>query len=176
MSDLKILAAVCIFALAFAFTAGCVGNELNTDMTGGSPEAQSSGSKWPAGGSSAEYTVDNELPSDLKVEVSASKADKDSILIKYTLDLTSMGTAMKHEGWEARVTAYAYNPEKTGEGFSVKSYDDVISGGIPYQSRNILFYPSNRYPDQIAISINPDTKMTLDTRDYYIYGIVLTAL
>ena len=84
-----------------------------------------------------------------------------------------MGTAMKHEGWDVIVTSYAYNPEKMESGYSVNSYNDIISGGIPYQSRRIHVYPSNIYPDKIEISSNPDTGMTLDTEDYYIYGIVL---
>lgn len=174
MSEFKIIAVVCIIALAVAFTAGCIGNGIKQGAADSGMQSPQSTTQtgWPAGGSSGEYAIDDSLPSDIKVDVSAIPVDGDTILIKYTLDLSSMGTAMKHEGWDVILTAYAYNPEEVDSGFSVNSYDDIISGGIPYETRSIRLYPSNVYPDKIEVSVNPQG-MAIDTKDYYIYGIVM---
>jgi len=107
------------------------------------------------------------------VILSDSVVDSHTVLVKYDLDLSSMGSAMGQNGWQALVTAYAYNPGKVESGFSVNSYDDIISAGIPYKTSNIQIFPSNIYPGKIEISTNPDTGMTIDTGDYYVYGIVL---
>lgn len=177
MPELKLVISMCIIALVFALSAGCTGSEINHDMpvtTGTQSETPDSAQTGQISeGSTGEYSIQDSLPAEIGIEVSASPVSNSAVLIKYNLDLSSMGTAMGHEGWEVLATVYAYNPEKVGTGFSVNSYNDIISGGIPYKTNNIRIYPSNKYPGKAEVSINADSKMTIDTGEYYIYGVVL---
>lgn len=165
---------LCIAAFFVVFLAGCTDSTGQETVTPTATEIQTTvQTETPLTGSSGEYSIDDDLPSAIGVEVSDSVIDSHTILVKYNLDLSSMGSAMGANGWQILVTAYAYNPGKVESGFSVTSYDDIISAGIPYKTSNIQVFPSNVYPGKNEISTNPNSGMAIDTGDYYVYGVVL---
>ena len=175
MANIRIIAIMVIAAILAVFSAGCSDNGAGEATGTATPTAvlTATATKTPAGGSSGEYSIDEDLPSGIDVDISASVVDSGTLLIKYDLNLTSMGTAMGQNGWKILATAYAYNPDKVEDGFSVNSYDDIISAGIPYKTNNIQVFPSNLYPGKAEVSTNADSGMRLDTNDYYVYGVVL---
>jgi len=173
MSELRIITAICLVALAFAFTAGCTGGETEQATVTATETQTATQATVAQSGSTGEYSTEDGLPSDMEIVVSATDVSSDTVLINYNLDLSSMGTAMGHNGWQVLATAYAYNPEKVEPEFSVNSYNDIISAGIPYKTNNIRIFPGNQYPGKTEVSTNPTSGMTIDTGDYYIYGVVL---
>lgn len=173
MPKLRIITAICLVALAFAFTAGCTGGGETEQATVTATETQTATATAVAQtGSTGEFSTEGNLPSEMEVTVSATDINSNAVLINYNLDLSSMGTAMGHKGWQVLATAYAYNPDKVESGFSVNSYNDIISAKIPYKTNNIRIFPGNRYPGKTEVSTNPKSGITIDTGDYYIYGVV----
>lgn len=173
MSELKIIVPVFLIAMAVAFTAGCTGDETEQGAITSTETQTPAPTSVARTGSSEEFLIEGDLPSDIGVDVSATDVSSNTVLINYNLDLSSMGTAMGHNGWQILATAYAYNPDKVESGFSVNSYNDVISSGIPYKTNNIRIFPGNKYPGKTEVSTNPASGMTIDTGEYYIYGVVL---
>ena len=175
MADTRIIAIMVIASIFAVFSAGCADNGAGEATETATPTAvlTTTATTYPAGGSSGEYSVDEGLPSGIDVDISANVVDSGTLMIKYYLNLTSMGTAMGQDGWKVLATVYAYNPDKVEDGFSVNSYEDVISAGIPYKTNNIHVFPSNLYPAKAEVSTNADSGMRLDTNDYYVYGVVL---
>jgi uncharacterized lipoprotein YehR (DUF1307 family) len=175
MKEMRIIIVLLIAAVLVVFLAGCTDNGTKQVTETATPTGTqtATATATPQSGSSGEYSVDEDLPSGIDVDISANVVDSGTILIKYNLDLTSLGTAMGQNGWKILATAYAYNPDEVEDGFTVNSYDDIISAGIPYKTNNIHVFPSNLYPGKAEVSTNPDSGMKLDTNDYYVYGVVL---
>lgn len=167
---ISLITVLCILA------AGCTESDADADT----PTATGTQTQMPTpsptpvpAGDNGDYSLDDSLPIDMEVIVGAVPVSKTALLVNYNLDLSVMGSAMKQDGWNIIVTSYAYNPGDMEPGFYVAGYDDIISSGIPYKSRNIHVYPGNIYPDKIEVSDNPDTGVVIDTDASYNYGVVL---
>ena len=94
----------------------------------------------------------------------------ETVLVYYTL--SKEGTVMASEGWELKLTAFAYNYADVETGFNPQSYEDVIAANIPYATRRIHLYPGSNYNDQIEVQQAPLQGREMNSTLPYNYGLI----
>jgi hypothetical protein len=110
---------------------------------------------------------------DYKTDIRA-EAMSNVLGVYVSLDIDAMGTGsnMGSDGDNLFIVAFAYNYAAVPKDFTITSYHDVISSGIPYKSMTDRVFPMNKksYPLDV---VGLKDGMQINPTKPYNYGVII---
>ena len=110
---------------------------------------------------------------DYKTSISASPIDNVlGVYVNVEIDATMTGGNMASEGDNLFIVAFAYNYAAVPKDFTITSYTDVISSGIPYKSLTDRIFPMNVKTHTLDV-VGLKDGMQIDPAEPYNYGVII---
>ena len=94
------------------------------------------------------------------------------VYVSLDIDATTTGSNMASEGDTLFMVGFAYNYANVPENFTITSYDDIISSGIPYKSMTDRIYPMNVKTENFAV-VGLKDGMQINPSEPYNYGVLI---
>ena len=94
------------------------------------------------------------------------------VYVSLDIDATKTGSNMASEGDNLFMVAFAYNYATMPKDFTITSYNDVISSGIPYKSMTDRIYPMNVKTENFAV-VGLKDGMQINPSEPYNYGVLI---
>lgn len=110
---------------------------------------------------------------DYKTEIQAEPINNVlGVYVSLDIDATGAGGNMASEGDNLFMVGFAYNYANVPKDFTITSYNDVISSGIPYKSMTDRIYPMNvkTYPLEV---VGLKDGMQINPAEPYNYGVIV---
>ncbi|MFA5394781.1 MAG: hypothetical protein GX097_02930 [Methanomicrobiales archaeon] len=108
-----------------------------------------------------------------KTEIRASPMNNVlGLYVSLDIDAKGTGSNMASEGDNLFIVGFAYNYAAVPKDFTITSYKDVTSSGIPYKSMTDRIYPMNKksYPLDV---IGLKDGMQINPSEPYNYGAII---
>lgn len=110
---------------------------------------------------------------DYKTDIQASPIDNVlGVYVTLKIDATMTGGNMASEGDNLFIVAFAYNYAEVPKDFTITSYNDVITSGIPYKSKTDRIFPMNIKTHSFDVMGLKDG-MQIDPAEPYNYGVII---
>ncbi|KAF1076423.1 hypothetical protein [Methanogenium sp. MK-MG] len=94
------------------------------------------------------------------------------VYVSLDIDATGMGGNMASEGDNLFIVAFAYNYAAVPKDFTITSYNDIISSGIPYKSMTDRIFPMNVKTENFAV-VGLKDGMQINPAEPYNYGVII---
>ena len=110
---------------------------------------------------------------DYKTEIRAgAMSNVLGVYVSLDIDATRTGSNMASDGDNLFIVAFAYNYAAVPKDFTITSYKDVTSSGIPYKSVTDRVFPMNKksYPLDV---IGLKDGMQINPSEPYNYGVII---
>jgi len=94
------------------------------------------------------------------------------VYVSLDIDATGTGSNMASEGDNLFMVGFAYNYAKVPKNFSITTYNDIISSGIPYKSMTDRVFPMNVKPYTLDV-VGQKDGMQINPSEPYNYGVLI---
>ena len=94
------------------------------------------------------------------------------VTVSVDIDATGTGGNMASDGDNLFIVAFAYNYAEVPKNFTITSYNDVISSGIPYKSKTDRIFPMNVKTHSLEV-VGQKDGMQINPAEPYNYGIII---
>jgi hypothetical protein len=168
----RTLPVVLVFLLLATLACGCTTTEEPAQPT---PEATivPTPEDTPAVAVTEPVIITSPGVPDYKTSIRATPISNNmGVTVTIDIDATGLGSNMASEGDNLFMVAFAYNDAAVPEDFTVTSYTDVITSGIPYKSKTDRVFPMNIRSYPLAV-IGQKDGMQVNPGEPYAYGAVI---
>ena len=94
------------------------------------------------------------------------------VYVSLDIDATGLRGNMASEGDNLFMVGFAYNYAEVPKDFTITSYNDIISSGIPYKSMTDRIFPMNVKTENFAVTGLKDG-MQINPSEPYNYGVLI---
>ena len=161
---------ICALLIA-ALTCGCATtDETDEPSTPAITQAPTEEETWAV---TEPIFIKSPAVPDYKTSIRASPIENVfGVYVTTDIDATVTGGNMASEGDNLFIVAFAYNYEAVPKDFTITSYSDVISSGIPYKSKTDRIFPMNIKTHTLDV-VGLKDGMQINPAEPYNYGVII---